>query len=83
MGYFAKLFIRHVVPIVGGILSGKPKEYLHLQNSIKDFPTPQNFVKLMEGLSCGKEGKGRFRVDELKQLNFGSVQLYVTVPIEG
>ena len=81
MGYFAKLFIRHVVPIVGGILSGKPREYLHLQNSIKDFPTPKNFVKLMEGLSCG-ENNGRFRVNELRQMNFGSVQLYITTPIE-
>ena len=81
LGYFAKLFIRHVVPTVGGILSGKPREYLHLQNSIKDFPNPGNFIKLMEGLSCG-ENNGRFRVHELKQMNFGSVQLYVTMPIE-
>lgn len=80
LGYFAKLFIRHIVPIVGGILSGKPKEYLHLQNSIKDFPTPKNFVKIMEGLSCGENGSGHFRVEELKQMNFGSVQLYVTRP---
>jgi demethylmenaquinone methyltransferase/2-methoxy-6-polyprenyl-1,4-benzoquinol methylase len=81
MGYFAKLFIRYVVPIVGGILSGKPREYLHLQNSIKDFPSPKNFVKMMEGLSCGENGTGRFIVDELKQMNFGSVQLYVTRPV--
>jgi hypothetical protein len=29
-----------------------------------------------------REKDGRFRVDELKQMNFGSVQLYVTTPIE-
>ena len=81
LGYVAKLFIRHLVPTVGGILSGKPREYLHLQNSIKDFPNPGNFIKLMEGLSCG-EKNGHFRVNELKQMNFGSVQLYVTTPIE-
>ena len=82
VGYFAKLFIRHVVPTVGGILSGKPRQYLHLQNSIKDFPNPADFVKILEGLSCG-ENNGRFRVNALKQMNFGSVQLYVTTPIEG
>jgi demethylmenaquinone methyltransferase/2-methoxy-6-polyprenyl-1,4-benzoquinol methylase len=81
LGYFAKLFIRHVVPTVGGVLSGKPREYLHLQNSIKDFPNPGNFIMLLEGLSCG-ENNGRFRVNALKQMNFGSVQLYVTTPIE-
>lgn len=81
LGYIAKLFIRHIVPILGGIVSGKPREYLHLQNSIKDFPTPPNFVKLMEGLSCGENGTGRFRVNEVKQMNFGSVQLYEMTPI--
>lgn len=82
LGYFAKLFIRHIVPILGGIVSGKPREYLHLQNSIKDFPTPPEFVKLMEGLKCGETGTGRFRVNEVKQMNFGSVQLYEMTPIE-
>jgi len=76
----ATLFIRHVVPVVGGILSGNPREYLHLQNSIADFPSPTNFVKVLEGLECGGGG-GRFRVDEVVQMNFGSVQLYVTTPI--
>jgi demethylmenaquinone methyltransferase / 2-methoxy-6-polyprenyl-1,4-benzoquinol methylase len=81
LGYLAKLFIRHVVPTIGGILSGKPREYLHLQSSIKDFPEPMKFIELLEGLSCG-EKNGRFLVNELKQMNFGSVQLYVTTPID-
>ena len=82
MGFFARLFIRHVVPKVGGMLSGKPKEYLHLQNSIKDFPTPVEFAKIMEGVKCGEDGRGAFKVDALLQMNFGSVQLYVTTAIE-
>ncbi len=81
MGAGAKLFIRYIVPVLGAILSGAPREYMHLQNSIEDFPSPKDFVALMEGLSCGKEGKGRFRVDDLIQLNFGSVQLYLATPI--
>jgi len=82
MGFFAKLFIRHVVPIVGGVLSGKPREYLHLQNSIKDFPTPTEFVKVLERLTCGDNGRGSFRLNALTQMNFGSVQLYTTTAIE-
>ena len=81
MGYLARMFIRHVVPVVGGIVSGAPREYLHLQNSIKDFPTPQEFGSLMERIECGEDGQGTFRLDELIQMNFGSVQLYVVTPI--
>lgn len=83
--YFARPFIRHVVPVIGAALSGAPREYMHLQNSIKEFPTPTDFVSLMENLNCNygwrKKEKGNFRVDNLHQLNFGSVQLYVATPV--
>jgi demethylmenaquinone methyltransferase/2-methoxy-6-polyprenyl-1,4-benzoquinol methylase len=77
LGILARMFIRHIVPIVGGILSGAPREYLHLQNSIKDFPIPSEFNKLMQNLSCGEDGKGRFNMDDVVHMNFGSVQLYM------
>ena len=80
LGAGARWFIRNVIPTVGGILSGKPREYWHLQHSIQDFPTPAEFVRfLQDDVTCDT---GTFRVDELRQLNFGSVQLYVlsTVP---
>ncbi|CAJ1936303.1 unnamed protein product [Cylindrotheca closterium] len=82
MGAGARLFIRHVVPVLGAILSGAPREYMHLQNSIKEFPSPKEFVTLMEGLKCGENGNGSFRVDNLIQMNFGSVQLYLSTPID-
>jgi demethylmenaquinone methyltransferase/2-methoxy-6-polyprenyl-1,4-benzoquinol methylase len=75
LGRTARFFIRHIVPTLGGVLSGKPKEYLHLQNSIKGFPSPPNFVKLIEGTSCDT---GSFRVERVTQLAFGSVQLYIS-----
>jgi demethylmenaquinone methyltransferase / 2-methoxy-6-polyprenyl-1,4-benzoquinol methylase len=89
MGAAARLFIRHVIPVLGGLLSGKPREYWHLQSSIQDFPTPNEFVKLLEGLDCGGDQEsndksssiGAFRVEELVQMNFGSVQLYVATAI--
>ena len=83
MGALARLFIRHVVPILGGILSGAPREYLHLQNSIKDFPSPKEFGELIESVKCGDESKHAFHLEELEQLSFGSVQLYVITPTGG
>lgn len=83
LGYMARFFIRHVVPVIGATLSGAPREYMHLQNSIKEFPTPSEFKKLIENLDCRSAGRrkiGKFRVDALHQLNFGSVQLYVATP---
>ena len=87
LGALARLFIRHVVPVMGAALSGAPKEYLHLQNSIKEFPIPAEFKALMEGLLCSAGGKededamtGAFRVHEVRQMNFGSVQLYLATP---
>mmetsp|Transcript_20036 Transcript_20036/g.43431 ORF Transcript_20036/g.43431 Transcript_20036/m.43431 type:complete len:332 (+) Transcript_20036:183-1178(+) len=92
MGSLARIFIRHVVPAVGAMLSGHPKEYMHLQKSIKEFPSPPDFVALMEGVKCpikgGDDGEeldidtfGSFRVKEVVNLNFGSVQIYVATPI--
>ena len=95
MGSLARLFIRHIVPAIGAMLSGCPKEYMHLQKSIKDFPSPPEFVALMEGLQCpikadsdeNDDAKsytttfGSFRVKEVVNLNFGSVQIYVATPI--
>lgn len=91
MGYLARFFIRNIIPSIGAFLSGKPAEYMHLQNSIQHFPSPKDFIALMEGLSCtststdssGENVKrtGAFRVNKLTQLNFGSVQLYLATPI--
>ena len=65
---------------------------MHLQKSIKEFPSPEKFVELMEGLKCpvksgDSDGElqtdtfGSFRVKEVINLNFGSVQIYVATPI--
>jgi len=91
VGALARLFIRHVVPAAGALLSGRPREYLHLQTSIRDFPPPAQFVALMEGLKCpvrngdGHERAvdrfGAFRVQEVVNLNFGSVQIYLATPV--
>lgn len=81
MGLAARVFIRYVVPVIGAVLSGAPREYMHLQKSIKEFPAPKEFVALMEGVQCGKGKKGSFQVEDVKYLNFGSVVLYLASPI--
>ena len=74
LGATARLFIRHVIPFLGGILSGAPREYWHLQKSIKNFPAPAVFRQQIDALECGA---GSFHVDEVEQMCFGSVQLYI------
>ena len=81
MSWFAKQFIHHVVPVVGGIITGKPKAYQYLQKSIHDFPPPKQFVKEIESLHCQANDPmdvtaTTFEVVNVKNMNFGSVQLF-------
>ena len=86
LGAAAGLFIRHVVPIVGGLLSGGAKqEYRHLQNSIGGFPKPQEFNDQLQSLRCALREDdpdhyfyvGHYEMEEVRHMNFGSVQLYI------
>lgn len=80
MGHVARWFIRNAVPTVGAILSGAPREYWHLQNSIREFPSPKEFSRMLESLEC--HGVKAFRFDEIVHLNFGSVQIYSMVAVK-
>jgi demethylmenaquinone methyltransferase/2-methoxy-6-polyprenyl-1,4-benzoquinol methylase len=82
LGSIARLFIHYVVPIMGALLSGAPREYLHLQNSIKEFPSPPQFKQLIEASHCGKNKRGSFRVEKIIPMNFDSVHIYIAVPVE-
>ena len=75
LGSVAGVMIRHVVPFVGGLLSGHPRMYKHLQNSIENFPSPAGFKDLLSNLQCNP-GETSFEVEEIHHMNFGSVQLY-------
>jgi demethylmenaquinone methyltransferase/2-methoxy-6-polyprenyl-1,4-benzoquinol methylase len=89
LGYLCSIFVKFIVPFVGGIVTGHPKAYQYLQQSIDEFPAPNDFVSMMEGLNCpvyvhGNEIDvfvGYFKLDELVHLNFGSVQLYVATAL--
>jgi len=87
MGAAAGIFIKHVVPFVGGILSGGARqEYLHLQNSINEFPSPEEFRSILQhDLECPLRDDdddsyfyvGYYEMEEVRHMNFGSVQLYI------
>jgi hypothetical protein len=49
-----------------------------LQNSIKDFPIPAEFVDFIKSVQCPT---GSYQVDELIQMNGDSVQLYVCTAV--
>mmetsp|Transcript_4259 Transcript_4259/g.11035 ORF Transcript_4259/g.11035 Transcript_4259/m.11035 type:complete len:350 (+) Transcript_4259:110-1159(+) len=85
LGVAAGVFIRHVVPFVGGILSGARQEYLHLQNSIREFPGPEVFRSILQTLDCQLRADdadvhfytGHYEMEDVVYMNFGSVQLYL------
>ena len=93
--FVAKYFIRYVVPLVGGMLSGRPREYWHLQHSIAEFPSPSDFVGKLENVDCKDDDETEKDDDDARltfrmvtdpapiQMNFGSVQLYVARAVEG
>jgi len=68
LGFFARLHVHHVVPWLGGLLSGS-KEYRYLQRSIAAFPPPDEFAEQMRG--AGLE------VVEVAPQTFGACCLYV------
>ncbi len=47
LGQFYTLYFRHVLPVVGGIISGRPKAYKYLPESVIAFPKPEVLANLM------------------------------------
>lgn len=68
LGPLARFHVHHVVPFVGGLLSGS-NEYRYLQKSIAAFPPPETFAEQMREA-------GLVNV-EARPLTFGVCCLYV------
>lgn len=68
LGPMARFHVHHVVPFVGGIISGS-REYRYLQTSIAAFPPPEAFAATMR--EAGLE------VLRIEPLTFGVCCLYV------
>jgi demethylmenaquinone methyltransferase/2-methoxy-6-polyprenyl-1,4-benzoquinol methylase len=71
MGPLARFHVHHVVPTVGGILSGS-REYRYLQESIAAFPSPEAFADMMR--------QSGLEVLRVEPLTFGVCTLYVARP---
>lgn len=65
------LYLRHVVPTVGGMVSGQKAAYRYLNKTIEDFPYGTAFTALME--------EAGFVHVEALPLTFGVATLYIGV----
>jgi demethylmenaquinone methyltransferase/2-methoxy-6-polyprenyl-1,4-benzoquinol methylase len=67
MGYL--LYFRHVLPLVGGVVSGDAQAYRYLNESVEAFPRGEGFLALMR--------EAGFENAEAMPLSFGIATLYV------
>jgi demethylmenaquinone methyltransferase/2-methoxy-6-polyprenyl-1,4-benzoquinol methylase len=63
----ARWHVHTLVPFLGGLISGS-KEYRYLQQSIRAFPAPADFAKLM--------GQAGLQEVTVTRLSFGALHLY-------
>jgi demethylmenaquinone methyltransferase/2-methoxy-6-polyprenyl-1,4-benzoquinol methylase len=68
VGALYRLYSRHVLPRVGGLISGDPGAYAYLPASIERFPSPADFAAVLE-----RAGFARVRH---RPLTFGIAQLH-------
>jgi demethylmenaquinone methyltransferase/2-methoxy-6-polyprenyl-1,4-benzoquinol methylase len=73
LGQLARLFVRYVVPVIGGLITDAKDEYQYLEKSIFEFPIPGEFEKIIE--SAG------FRMVKRTSLMAGVVNIYIAAPI--
>ena len=73
MGAMARLHSHHLVPAIGGLLSGS-REYKYLQKSVAAFPPPSEFADLMRASGLD--------VIKIVPLTFGVCNLYLATPAE-
>ena len=63
-----RFYFRHILPRIGGAISGSSDAYSYLPASVAKFPSPKELVSIME--SCG------FQETTFTAWNFGSVVLH-------
>ena len=73
LGQAAKLFVRYLVPLIGGLITDAKDEYQYLEKSIFEFPAPQEFESIIE--SAG------FKMVKRTSLLAGVVNIYIAVPV--
>lgn len=73
LGKTAKLFVRHIVPFIGGLITSAVDEYQYLEESIFKFPTPTEFAQIIE--SAG------FKMVKTVSYAVGVVNIYIAKPM--
>lgn len=68
MRFMYKLYALHILPAIGGMISGNKGAYRYLPASVLKFPGPKRFLQMME--SCG------FKETESKAFTFGICRMY-------
>lgn len=48
LSFLHRLYLRHLLPRIGGIISGHPQAYRYLNKTIETFPEGSHFIKKME-----------------------------------
>lgn len=69
MRYLYNIYLNIVLPLIGRVFSGDYKAYRYLASSIMDFPSPGEFMKIMEN-------SGLVNVQGIS-LTLGAAHLYV------
>lgn len=62
-------YFRHILPLIGGLISGRRSAYTYLPESVRRFPPPEEFRRL-----CLEAG---FRQATFERLSLGIVTMYV------
>jgi demethylmenaquinone methyltransferase/2-methoxy-6-polyprenyl-1,4-benzoquinol methylase len=67
--FFHLLYLRHVLPVIGGLLSGNREAYRYLNRTIETFPSGKSFIE--KALSAG------FSAMDQRQMALGAVSVYI------
>ena len=68
MALLFRFYFKHILPLVGGMISGNASAYAYLPNSVSKFPSPPELAGLMR--------KAGFSLINYESWNFGSVVLH-------
>jgi demethylmenaquinone methyltransferase/2-methoxy-6-polyprenyl-1,4-benzoquinol methylase len=72
LGKAAQLFVRHVVPLIGGLITSATDEYRYLEESIFQFPQPSECESMIENAG--------FEMIRTTSYAAGVVNIYIAKP---
>ncbi|MFI3292179.1 MAG: bifunctional demethylmenaquinone methyltransferase/2-methoxy-6-polyprenyl-1,4-benzoquinol methylase UbiE [Rikenellaceae bacterium] len=67
--WFYNLYSRHILPIVGGLISKDRRAYEYLPASVDEFPEPMKIVEMLQSVG--------FEECKVRSQSFGIAQIYI------